>query len=127
MLRSRPTQRQIAEEVGVSRTTVSLVLNDIPGVRVSPETRQHVLEVARRLNYYPDAAARTLASGRTHTIGFVLCQSPDRIFADAFLPEVLRGVGDAVQENGFRVLIHSVEDVTAPEAYICHLRENQAR
>lgn len=127
MLRSRPTQRQIAEEVGVSRTTVSLVLNDIPGVRVSPETRQHILEVARRLNYYPDAAARTLASGRTHAIGFVLCQSPDRIFADAFLPEVLRGVGDAVQENGFRVLIHSVEDVTAPEAYICHLRENQAR
>lgn len=123
MPRSRPTQRQIAEEVGVSRTTVSLVLNDIPGVRVSPETRQHILEVARRLNYYPDAAARTLASGRTHTIGFVLCQSPDRIFADAFLPEVLRGVGDAVQENGFRVLIHSVEDVTAPEAYIGLVRE----
>ena len=123
MLRSRPTQRQIAEEAGVSRTTVSLVLNDVPGVRVSPETRQRILEVARRLNYYPDAAARTLVSGRTHTIGFVLCQSPDRIFADAFLPEVLRGVGDAVQENGFRVLIHSVEDVAAPEAYIGLVRE----
>ena len=123
MLRSRPTQRQIAEEAGVSRTTVSLVLNDVPGVRVSPETRQRILEVARRLNYYPDAAARTLVSGRTHTIGFVLCQSPDRIFADAFLPEVLRGVGDAVQENGFRVLIHSVEDVAAPEAYISLVRE----
>jgi DNA-binding LacI/PurR family transcriptional regulator len=121
--RSRPTQRQIAEEAGVSRTTVSLVLNDVPGVRVSPETRQRILEVAHRLNYYPDAAARTLVSGRTHTIGFVLCQSPDRIFADAFLPEVLRGVGDAVQESGFRVLIHSVEDVTAPEAYIGLVRE----
>jgi DNA-binding LacI/PurR family transcriptional regulator len=120
---SRPTQRQIAEEAGVSRTTVSLVLNDVPGVRVSPGTRQRILEVARRLNYYPDAAARTLASGRTHTIGFVLCQSPDRIFADAFLPEVLRGVGDAVHESGFRVLIHSVEDVTAPEAYIGLVRE----
>jgi len=121
--RSRPTQRQIAEETGVSRTTVSLVLNEVPGIHISPETRQRILEVARRLNYYPDAAARTLASGRTQTIGFVLCQSPDRIFADAFLPEVLRGVGDAVQENGFRVLIHSVEDVTAPEAYIGLVRE----
>ena len=123
MPRSRPTQRQIAEEAGVSRTTVSLVLNDVPGVRVSPKTRQRILEVAHRLDYHPDAAARTLVSGRTQTIGFVLCQSPDRVFADAFLPEVLRGVGDAVQENGFRVLIHSVEDVTAPEAYIGLVRE----
>ncbi len=123
MSKSRPTQRQIAEEAGVSRTTVSLVLNDVPGVHISPETRQRIIEVARRLNYYPDAAARTLVSGRTHTIGFVLCQSPDRIFADAFLPEVLRGVGDAMQENGFRVLIHSVEDVSAPEAYIGLVRE----
>jgi DNA-binding LacI/PurR family transcriptional regulator len=123
LARSRPTQRQIAEEVGVSRTTVSLVLNNVAGVRISPETRQRILQVARRLNYYPDAAARTLVSGRTHTIGFVLCQSPDCIFADAFLPEVLRGVGDAVQESGFRVLIHSVDDVAAPEAYIGLVRE----
>ena len=125
MTKSRPTQRQIAEAVGVSRTTVSLVLNDVPGTRVSPETRHRILEVANQLNYYPDAAARTLVSGRTSTIGFVLCQSPDRIFADAFLPEVLRGVGDAVQANGFRVLIHSVEDVTSPDAYIGLVREKQ--
>jgi DNA-binding LacI/PurR family transcriptional regulator len=123
--RSRPTQRQIAEEAGVSRTTVSLVLNDVPGVRISPETRQRILTVARRLNYYPDAAARSLVSGRTHTIGFVLCQSPDRIFTDAFLPEVLRGVGDAVQESGLRVLVHSVEDVTVPDAYIGLVRQKQ--
>jgi DNA-binding LacI/PurR family transcriptional regulator len=116
--RPRPTQSQIAEEAGVSRTTVSLVLNDVAGVRISPETRRRILDVARRLNYYPDAAARTLVSGRTQTIGFVLCQSPDSIFADAFLPEVLRGVGEAVQKSGFRVLLHSVEDVSAPEAYI---------
>lgn len=123
MSRSRPTQRQIAEEAGVSRTTVSLVLNEVPGVRVSAETRQRILDVAHRLNYYPDAAARTLVSGRTQTIGFVLCQSPDRIFADVFLPEVLRGVGDAVQATGFRVLLHSVEDVSAPDAYIGLVRE----
>ncbi|MCP4537409.1 MAG: LacI family transcriptional regulator [Chloroflexi bacterium] len=123
MPKSRPTQRQIAEEAGVSRTTVSLVLNDVAGVRISPETRQRILKVARRLNYYPDAAARTLVSGRTRTIGFVLCQSHDCIFADIFLPEVLRSVGEAVQENGFRALIHSVGDVTSPEAYIGLVRE----
>ena len=123
MIKPRPTQRRIAEEVGVSRTTVSLVLNNVPGTRITSETRERILEAARRLNYYPDAAARTLVSGRTQTIGFVLCQSPDSIFVDAFLPEVLRGVGDAVQEQGFRVLIHSVDDVTAPEAYIGLVRE----
>ncbi|RLC59635.1 MAG: LacI family transcriptional regulator, partial [Chloroflexota bacterium] len=52
MPRPRPTQRQIAREAGVSRTAVSLVLNNVPGVRISPETRQRILEVARRLNYY---------------------------------------------------------------------------
>ncbi len=125
MAKSRPTQRQIAEEVGVSRTTVSLVLNDVPDARISPETRQRVVEAARRLNYHPDAAARTLVSGRTQTIGFVLCQSHERVFADAFLPEVLRGVGDAVQESGFHVIVHSVEDVTAPDAYVGLVREKQ--
>lgn len=121
--RPRPTQQQIAEEAGVSRTTVSLVLNDVPGVRISPETRQRVLDIARRVHYHPDAAARTLVSGRTHTIGFVLCQSPGRVFADAFLPEVLHGVGDAVRRSGFRVLLHTVEDIARPDAYISLVRE----
>jgi LacI family transcriptional regulator len=123
MVKSSPTQLQIAKEVGVSRTTVSLVLNNVPGVRINPETRQRILEVASRLNYYPNAAARKLVSGRTQTIGFVLCQSFNCIFADAFLPEVLRGVGKAVQENDYRVLIHSVSDVALPDAYIGLVRE----
>ena len=50
MARSRPTQRQIAEEIGVSRTTVSLVLNNVSGMHISPETRQRILEVARHLH-----------------------------------------------------------------------------
>ena len=111
----------VAERAGVGIATVSRVLNDSPRVREA--TRQRVLAAIEELNYYPGAAARTLLSGRTRTIGFILCQSPNRIFADAFLPEVLRGVGDAVQESGFRVLVHSVEDVSAPQAYIRLVRE----
>ena len=111
----------VAERAGVGIATVSRVLNTSPRVREA--TRQRVLAAIEELNYYPGAAARTLLSGRTRTIGFILCQSPNRIFADAFLPEVLRGVGDAVQENGFRVLVHSVEDVSAPQAYIRLVRE----
>ncbi len=122
---SRVTSRDVAERAGVSRTTVSLVLNRVKGARISEETRQRVLKAARELNYYPNAAARSLASRKTRTIGFVLCQSPDRIFADAFLPEVLRGVGEVAQQRDFRILLQSVEDVAAPDAYIGLVREKR--
>jgi DNA-binding LacI/PurR family transcriptional regulator len=123
MSRKRVTSQDVAELAGVSRTTVSFVLNDTPGVKISEETRQRVLEAARQLNYYPASAARSLASGRTNFIGLVVCQSPTNIFADAFLPEVIHGLGEVAQERGFRILLESVEDVTRPEAYIALVRE----
>ena len=62
---SRVTSRDVAAQAGVSRTTVSLVLNDVPGANISQATRHRVLQVARELGYVPDAAARSLAeSGR---------------------------------------------------------------
>ncbi|MDH7475733.1 MAG: LacI family DNA-binding transcriptional regulator [Anaerolineae bacterium] len=123
MPRKRVTSQDVAELAGVSRTTVSFVLNNVPGMKISQETRQRVLEAARQLNYYPASAARSLARGRTNFIGLVLCQSPTSIFADAFLPEVIRGLGEVAQEHGFRILLESVEDVTRPDAYISLVRE----
>jgi DNA-binding LacI/PurR family transcriptional regulator len=123
MPRKRVTSQDVAELAGVSRTTVSFVLNDVPGVKISEETRQRVLEAASQLDYYPASAARSLASGRTNAIGLVLCQSPNSIFADAFLPEVIHGLGEMAQGRGFRILLQSVEDVTHPEAYIDLVRE----
>ncbi len=123
MPRKRVTSQDVAELAGVSRTTVSFVLNGVIEAKISEETRQRVLEAARQLNYYPASAARSLASGRTNVIGLVLCQSPNSIFADAYLPEVIRGLGEVAQEQGFRILLQSVEDVTRPEAYISLVRE----
>jgi len=125
LAKKRATSQDVAELAGVSRTTVSLILNEVPGVQISEETRRRVLAAARKLNYYPNAAARSLASRRTQTIGLVLCQSPDRIFADAFLPEVLRGIGDITRERDFRVLLQSVDDVTKEDAYINLVRGKQ--
>jgi len=85
----RVTSQDVAELAGVSRTTVSFVLNDVSGAKISAETRQRVLEAARQLNYYPASSARSLASGRTNVIGLVVCQSSNNVFADAFLPEVI--------------------------------------
>lgn len=109
MPRGRTTQRQETDEAGVSRTTVSLVLNEVPDAHISPETRQRVREVARRLDYYPDAAARRLASGKTRTIALVWHRAPDRTYRDAFLPGLLEGISRAARRRGYHVLFHPVE------------------
>ncbi len=110
--KKRVTAKDVAQLAGVSRTTVSLVLNNAPNVHISPETRRRVLEAARRLNYHPHAAARSLVSRRSMTLGLVLCQSPEQVFADPFLPQVLRGINDVAQAAGYRILL---ETVTHPE------------
>ena len=102
----------------MSRTTVSLVLNEVQDVHISQETRQRVWEAAHELSYYPNAAARSLASRQAGAIGLILCQSPEHIIADPFLPGLILGLGEAVRENGFHLLIQPVEDVTQPEAYV---------
>ena len=58
-----PTSADVALAAGVSRATVSFVLNDKPNSRVSDDTRHRVLEAARLLGYTPNTAARSLASG----------------------------------------------------------------
>lgn len=116
--RPRPTQRQIAEEAGVSRTTVSLVLNNVPDVRVSPETRQRILKVARRLNYYPNATARRLASGKTRTIGLVWHRGPNPTYRDAFLPGLLQGATRAAHKYGYHVLFRPIEPDEPDSNYV---------
>ncbi|HEX2999155.1 MAG TPA: LacI family DNA-binding transcriptional regulator, partial [Armatimonadota bacterium] len=69
MAAKRVTSLDVARRAGVSRTTVSFVLNAVAGMQISEETRQRVLDAARDLGYVPDAAAQALASGRSKTIG----------------------------------------------------------
>lgn len=67
-----PTADDVAKRVGVSRMTVSSVLNGTgSNVRVSDATRRRVIEAARDLGYRADPAARALRSGRSRIIGFV--------------------------------------------------------
>jgi LacI family transcriptional regulator len=125
-LARKPARSQdVAKLAGVSRTTVSFVLNDVPGVKISEETRQRVLEAARELNYYPTAAARSLASGKTHRIGLILGEGQKRLSADAFLPTFLQGVTALVHQRGYLVVLQMAEDVPSHEAYARLLREQQ--
>lgn len=94
------TIRDVAREAGVSVATVSRVLNDSGPVRA--ETRRRIDEVAHRLQFTPNPTARSLSMRCTHTIGVLL---PD-LYGE-FFSEVIRGIDQTVQQNGYHVLISS--------------------
>lgn len=79
--RSAPTSADVAERAGVSRATVSYVLNDSGTGRVGAKTRARVLAVARELGYVPNAAARSLRAGRS---GIVLMDNPNIVWGPLF-------------------------------------------
>ena len=114
----RVTSQDVARAAGVSRTTVSMVLNNVHTVKISEGTRQHVLETSRRLGYVPNAAARALASSRTQTIGLVMARQPHHIITDAFLNLLLEGLLQAVHRHGMRLLIEIIEPKHQEETYL---------
>jgi LacI family transcriptional regulator len=72
-------QKEIAEKTGFSINTVSLALKGSP--RISAETRDKILDIARSLNYIPNQVAQSLVQKRTHTIGVLLTRIQDPILA----------------------------------------------
>lgn len=95
--RQSVTISDIAREAGVAKSTVSKVLNGVPSV--SQDTREKVLEVARRLNYRPSVIAQSLKSKKTRAIGLVLPS-----IMNPFFLSILKGVEDAAVENGYIVV-----------------------
>lgn len=100
----RATAQDVAKAAGVSPTTVSFVLNNIEGMRISKETRNRVLEAAKSLNYHPDSSARKMARGKTSVIGLILRQNPEKAYADLFLPDVMQGISSVIRENDYQML-----------------------
>lgn len=78
-MHSRPTIRDVAVRAGVSRQTVSRVINGKP--EVSPQTRLRVLGVIEELGYRPSAVARSMATGRTCLLGCISHNLVDYTFA----------------------------------------------
>ncbi|HEY8870099.1 MAG TPA: LacI family DNA-binding transcriptional regulator [Candidatus Limnocylindrales bacterium] len=101
----RATSADVAARAGVSRTTVSFVLNDRPGANISSATRERVFAAATELGYHAHASARTLAVGKSHTLGLVLRQSAEQVASDQLLAETLRGLVTAARAATYRVLV----------------------
>ncbi|MFC9504297.1 LacI family DNA-binding transcriptional regulator [Streptomyces sp. NPDC057002] len=93
---TRPVMADVARLAGVSKQTVSRVLNDHPAVRA--ETREAVLEAMRTLGYRPSRSARSLASGRTRMLGVISFD------AARYGPaSILTAINTAAQEAGYLV------------------------
>ncbi|RLK61741.1 LacI family DNA-binding transcriptional regulator [Actinokineospora cianjurensis] len=102
---------EVARLAGVSRSTVSRVLNGSSGV--SPATRAAVESAVASMRYLPNQAARSLAGTRTDTVAVVVSEVHDRVFDDAFLTGVLRGVTSGLGGRRAVVAVNppSVSDV----------------
>ena len=98
---------QIAKLSGVSRSTVSRVINNDPNV--SDVTRDKVMQVVKRVNYTPNAAARGLAAGRTHVLGLVIPTGVAALFSDPYFPILIQGVSSACNAREYSVMLWLAE------------------
>jgi LacI family transcriptional regulator len=97
------TIKDVAREAAVSTATVSRVINGHGNC--TDATRARILGVAARLRYVPDNAARSMITGRTHTIGVLL---PD-VYGE-FFSEIIRGIDQAARLRHLHLLVTGVHD-----------------
>jgi len=107
----RLTLEKIGEIAGVSRATVSRVVNESPGVR--PQVRERVLKVIQETGYQPNLAARSLASNRMGIIGLVIPTAIQSLFTDPYFPRLIQGMTQVCNENDYTMslfLLHSEDE-----------------
>ena len=105
------TLEDIAKKAGVSRSTVSRVVNGHDNI--SDSARQRVLQVIKETGFRPNAAARTLASKRSNMIGLVLPHSVSQLFTDPYYPHLLQGIAQACNQYDYTLaffLVSTKED-----------------
>ena len=105
------TLEEIAELAGVSRSTVSRVVNNHPGVK--PAVRARILKVIEETGYHPDPAARSLARRRSGIIGLVVPRAVQFLFTDPYYPRLLQGIAQACNNYDYILslfLFHTEEE-----------------
>jgi len=101
--RNGTTLEEVALRAGVSRATVSRVVNDSP--RVSPEVRRQVEAAIQHLGYVPNRAARSLVTRRSGSVAVVIAEPTPRLFSDPFFPRLLRGVSAALSASDLQLVL----------------------
>lgn len=115
--RRKPTIRDVAAAAGVSRGTVSRVING--GHWVSPDARAAVEEAIRRTGYTANHAARSLATGRAGSLAFLLTEPQHLLFDDPTFALLLRGAAEALAQRSM-TLVLLVAGTPAERANVAH-------
>lgn len=118
MCAKRVTSQDVAELAGVSRTTVSLVLNNVHRIKISQATRQRVQVAAQELGYVPDVSAQALVNRRSQNIGLILTRSPHHIASDTFVTQLMDSLLAVIHQHGFRLIIDVIPPEHQKEAYL---------
>ncbi|OXS74214.1 LacI family DNA-binding transcriptional regulator [Domibacillus enclensis] len=113
------TIKDVAHELGLSVSTVSRALNDKPDIK--KETREKVLEAMKRLNYSPNANARSLIQKKSNMIGLMLSD-----ITDPFFSEVALGVEDVFSKVGYQIIYgNTFLDLDKEKQFLSNLLERK--
>lgn len=94
-----PTLEMVAEAAGVSRATVSRVVNGSPKVR--PDVARQVRDAIRALNYVPNRAARSLAGRHTYALALIVPEDTSRFFGDPYFAAITRGITRRLDDSDY--------------------------
>jgi LacI family transcriptional regulator len=112
----KPTIKDIARLARVSHTTVSRALNNRP--RVNRKTQERIRAIAKKLNYQPNVAARSLKIRRTKALGLVITT-----IINPFYPELAQGIENTAREMGYNIILCSTNyDIDLERQHIDMLR-----
>ncbi|MCX4552731.1 LacI family transcriptional regulator [Streptomyces sp. NBC_01387] len=107
-----PTSADVARLARVSRSTVSLVVNDVPNSRIAPSTRERVLAAVRELGYAPNVSARQLRAGTSRLVVMPLPELPLGPIIDA----TIEHLSDKLRADGLTLLVHGDRGTTGMAA-----------
>lgn len=113
------TIAEIAKMAGVSKTTVSRVINGKSDVL--PSTRDRINELIRIYDFHPNAYAKAITKSKSNTIGLVITQSANYVFSNPYYAEIIRGVSNEAQSRGYHLML----TYSAGEDYIEVVRQKR--
>ena len=117
----KPTQADVAKLAGVSRASVSYVLNNKYPISIPESTRQRILDAIQELGYVPDRNAQSLRTGRTYTIASII---PD--ITNPYYPLLERKIQDVAKQHGYVHITYNTDGITEEE-YRCLQAVQQIR
>ncbi len=111
----RITIGELAKIAGVSKTTVSRVLNMKPDV--DPETRQKILQLIDEYDFHPNAFAKAISLQKSSYIGLIIPHEAAYIFSNPFYTEVMRGVSTEIDKRGYFMVMCYAHEVNYLDIY----------